>query len=281
LTRLFRQAKPGGSAAPTTPPAPAATGALAGFDADINGFKAAELTDALITVFGEVSPNVHPELAREARAIASTIFNRFARIAPAAAAAEAAEAKEDEAEAKWREAVREYETFTKARAANERTHGKEGFQARTAELKRVEREANKAYVAASGERIAANSTLRAYLSASPGAKTAADVTLSTLVADVGQYEGYPTGKRLLQQFASMSAADQARNRRRWDTAKEAVRTLATDAGSRDKYIRFLPRRIPKRRGGGERVLQPGETRIGDTDFTEKDEEMKFERAKKK
>lgn len=39
-------------------------------------YTAAELNDAAATVFGEISPNLHPEIAREARAVASEIFNR-------------------------------------------------------------------------------------------------------------------------------------------------------------------------------------------------------------
>lgn len=62
------------------PPAPQPCANVSGFTDAINGYSAAELNDAAITVFGELFARFNENSRAEAEAIASIIFNRLAAI---------------------------------------------------------------------------------------------------------------------------------------------------------------------------------------------------------
>jgi hypothetical protein len=61
-------------------PFPKAHYPLEQFTSNVGRFTAAEANDALLTVFGEISAQLHPNLFKEAKAVGSTILNRLKKI---------------------------------------------------------------------------------------------------------------------------------------------------------------------------------------------------------
>lgn len=231
------------------------------FTAKIGTYTVAELNDALKTVFGEISAQLGDSLSSEAKAVASTIFNRKSAIDRSRAAYEAALPELTQAEQAYQSATTKHDELAKKPSQYKKQLGNDGYAKALAKAKqdyassqerlaKAQRKANEA----SSEKKANESYI------APGDRDAARVTLTMIVSFPGQYEGYEKGKSDHAAYKSMSAADKTRNAQRWQIAKNAVRGLASGAQSADAYVQFRSNQ------GGTRTLKKGEVRIGGNDF---------------
>lgn len=248
--------------------------ALKLFDTPISSYSASELNDALYTLFGELSANLHDALQREAEAIASTIFNRHQNIIDKRKMYDSAKKAEEQATRERNAALKAYEDITRFPTSTKKMLSESGVkQDQVAfeynKLVKTKKDAYDVAREALGDaqtaRIKANSEkIQAESFVAPGARNRA-VTLSDIVTAPGpngtaQYEGYAPGKQLYQKYGNLSAADQQRNEKRWTTVRAALTKLASDPTKRLPYIEFRSNR------GGTRQLKANETRIGGNDF---------------
>jgi hypothetical protein len=234
---------------------------LALFGKDVGSFSEAELNDALYTVFGEISARLHSQLAAEAHAVASTIFNRKADIDRSRTAFANADAALSQAKIAYNQAIARYEDLANHPTKYKKQMGPSKYEKTLASAKITYNKAKKTYAdaqrtatSANSDKIAAESYITASYRENP------TITLTMIVGQTSQYEGYPKGKQDHASYSSMSSSDQARNAERWDVAKKVLTALAKSSGPADSYRQFRSNRQ------GKRTLQKGETRIGGNDF---------------
>ena len=82
------------------------------------------------------------------------------------------------------------------------------------------------------------------------------VTLTDIVEQVAQYEGFPKGKKDFSDYPRMTTDDQDRNLQRWKTAKSALEQLVQHPGQRDPFLEFRSSK------GSKNPPAKGRTRIG-------------------
>jgi hypothetical protein len=226
----------------------------------VGGFQEEELHHAVLTVFGEISAAVHDGLQSEARAVASTIFNRKTGISDARASSSSTLAALEEARTEYRAALDAYEDLAKAPSRWRRElGGQEAYDLALSEaIKRYEEakrqlgKCQKAANAASSDKIAQESYVH------EGAR-GGRITLTEIVTNPGQYLGFAKGLADYEGFAGMSEPDRRRNAQRWAAAVAAVTELAA-GGIPESFVEFRSNRDGRRR------LSSGETRIGGNDF---------------
>lgn len=223
------------------------------FESDIGLYTKEGLNNTLITVFGELSANLHAKSEQEARAIASTIFNRKSLIEKVRKQCTTSSTDTKAAQKAYDEATQEYESWTKNYSANLKKAGsKAAYDKKTEELQqkynKAKAELKKAHIL--GIKICGTLTGR-YQGYLPKARREEKVIkLTYIVEDESMYEGYPTGKRYFKDFPSMNKKDQERNRKRWSIARKVVEDLARRKKKRDKYIDFQAASITKEGHGG-------------------------------
>jgi RHS repeat-associated protein len=260
---------------------------------DIGRFKEADINAAIKTVYGELTRKPHAKTPQEARAIASTIFNRLTRIEKARSDYDTAKTKLTAATKKREAALKAHGELAKnekklvkelgekiyaekvkdpkQKAALEKNPGKHKAAFGREEFKKQFAAAQKAYDDATSELGKAQTKATEAKSALDAAekKTIPDdkigqpITLSDIVAQNSQYEGTKKGKKDFAAFPKMSETDQKEHEIRWNAARKAVEDLAKDPATADDYIRFV--------GGN---LRPngalkGEVKIGGNYFTTK------------
>jgi hypothetical protein len=114
---------------------------------------------------------------------------------------------------------------------------------------------------AQNKMIVANSAkVRAEAYLAPQDRRQPDFSLSNLVKAPGQYLGYQKGLGDFQSYSTMNPKDQERHFKRWETAKDAIKRLATNPGKRKNYIEFRSNK------NGSRTLKTTDIRIGGNDF---------------
>ncbi len=258
---------------------------------NIGGFSEKELNDAIKTVYGEISAKIHPDLEKEAKAVASTIFNRLEDIKKTRKEYEKTSKEYKKAKAKVTKekkdvdaANKEYEELTKNESKNKSAirkelkgkykdskerekevekeyksrvkKAKDKIKKEKKELRNAEKELKakyKLFETARDNKIASES----YIKESKRSNT--KVTLSDIVEQHSQYEGTRKGKEDFKKFPQMSKGAQARHEKRFEVAKKAVIDLAK-GGTKDPYVQFRSNR------GGKRILKKGQVRIGGNDF---------------
>jgi hypothetical protein len=260
---------------------------------DVGRFKEADINAAIKTVYGELTRKPHPKTPKEAKAIASTIFNRLTRIENARTAYDAAKTRVTEATKKRDAALKTHGELAKnekklvkelgekiyaervkdpkQKAALEKNpakhkaaFGREAFKKQFAEAQKAYDEATSELGKAQTKSTAAKSELdAAEVKTIPDDKIGQPITLTDIVAQNSQYEGTKKGKKDFAAFPKMSEDDQKEHQIRWEAAKKAVKDLAKDPKSADPYMRFV--------GGN---LRPkgalkGEDKIGGNYFTTK------------
>jgi len=221
------------------------------FEKDINGYTAEELNSAAITVFGEMSPNLTCERIKdEARAIASTIFNRRSAILTARLACNAAMAAVTPLQKAFDSLKQQSTRVSKA----DWPELKKKYDGAAATLSAAQR----AQTAACGDKMAAES----YLSVADHDKAPSLTSIVSAKSSGGgsQYVGYAKGLGDFQSYPDKNPDNNQRNCKRWTIAKKAVAALATGQ-TPDPYVEFRANR------GGERSLKAGETRICGNDFS--------------
>lgn len=230
------------------------------FETGIGEYSATELSDALITVFGELSSELHNSLSKEAEAIASTIFNRRIFIKEARRNYEKAKEKLERANEEFKKAIARHSELGNNLTKYKRELGDEEYNRQLAEAKEKYNEARSRKGSAQKEAIDCNSKKIQAESFVSKYKRNKSVTLKDIVALHKQYEGTRTGKKYVREYPKWSRADQKRNCERWKTAKAALEKIAGNPSLRKKYFEFRSNR------GGERTLNSRETRIGGNDF---------------
>lgn len=115
---------------------------------DTGGYSVDELNQALLTVFGEISPTLVPDLEKEARAVASTIFNRLTVIEESRAAYDKAMAELDEALRERREANQVYVELSSHSSKHKQELVKQEYDAALTEAKKKFEEATAAFKSA-------------------------------------------------------------------------------------------------------------------------------------
>ncbi len=229
--------------------------------ADIGKFTKEELTDATTTVFGELTATIHGESDKEAKAIASTIFNRLRRIETARKKHEEAKAKLGEAKKERAEATKKYEELAKKPTKYKRELGEKEYEKRLKEAKTSYEKATREVGAAGTAATAASSEKKAAESRVKKSKRSnARITLTDIVEQDKEYEGTKKGKADFKDFPSMSDPEKERNFKRWEMARKAVEELARDPSKADIYENFVSEKIK------ERAPSKGTTQIGGNIF---------------
>lgn len=241
--------------------AQAAPPSLTLFDKGTRSYSATELNDALRTVFGEISSRPHARLPMEARAVASTIFNRHADITKSRAAHSKAAGELDTAKQRYQSALKSFDELSRNPTRYKRELTEKGYAAAFSKARTEHATAKHAYAEAQNRLLSASDAKKAnetYLPA--GKRTEAKVTLGMVVEDPKQYEGTKKGHEDALNYPGMNEADKQRNAERWEAAKAAVLSVAEDPSQAYPFRQFRSNR------GGARVLKPQETRIGGNDF---------------
>jgi hypothetical protein len=231
------------------------------FTEAIGRYGVSELNDALVTTFGEISPRVSSNLAKEARAVASTIFNRLSRIEKARDAYGEAKSERDAAAQDQAISRNNFEELANHPSKYRKDRGDEQYKNDVMGAKRVFHEANGKFAAAQRKLNNASSeknAAEAYVA--PSRRRATLLTLSDIVAQKEQYAGFPKGTQDFANYPNMSLPDKTRNADRWQTAKTAVEALAGDPSQRDGYEQF------RANGNGRQKIVKGRTRVGGNDF---------------
>lgn len=114
-------------------------------DDDTGGYSVDELNQALLAVFGEISPTLGPSLENEARAVASTIFNRLSVIEESRAAYVAAKEELDKAQRLHQEANSAYEELGSHSSKHKQELVKHEYDAALAAAKKKFEEATAAF----------------------------------------------------------------------------------------------------------------------------------------
>jgi RHS repeat-associated protein len=239
----------------------------------IGNFSQAEINDTIKTVYGELTAVPHAATADEAKAIASTIFNRLAKINEARIELKAAQAALPNLVADRDAAKINYDNI-----ANHPTTYKQQLLASGVPKADIEKRFNADLAAARHDYQVALRDLGKGQTRAVDAKTALDnvqtdtilpskystpITLSDIVAKPSQYAGFPKGKQDFQNFPTMSSSEQAQHKTRYDAATKSVLDLAHNPNTTDPYMSF--------KGGN---LRPhgalaGEVQIGGNYFSKK------------
>lgn len=257
---------------------------------DVGKFTQQEINDAIKTVYGELTYPPHKATAAEARAIASTIFNRQARIGAtrksfeeANKAKQAAQKKLKEESTKLETANAEFEKLTKNETKSKKEIGEtikeKDPKKRTARINQAFAEkvqaakdkinAAKAAVDKAGDEVkkaqkvfekARDAKIAAESYVKESKRTTQTITLTDIVEQNSQYEGTKKGKDDFKNFSKWDKNTQKKHKERYDAATKAVLDLAQDPTRADKYIEF--------KGGNLRPdgALPGETQIGGNYF---------------
>ena len=234
--------------------------ALQLFKGKVGEFLAAELNDATYTVFGEISAKMHDAIATEAHAVASTIFNRLQAIKDGRAKYADAVDRAADARSKYRETTEALEKLTKNPSHYKKELG-DKYDSEVTKARQEHEQAMKANGVAEKERIKAlNLKIEGQSYVLEKYRNVERVTLTMIVNDVNQYEGYPAGKKYYQRYPSMNPPEKKRNAKRWEIARQAVKGLAEGSKEPEAYTQFRSNR------GGARKLRKGEKRIGGNDF---------------
>ena len=204
------------------------------FSKGIGNFSKDELNAATTTVFGEISATASGNRAAEARAVASTIFNRKEWIDSYRERRGALRAKQREAINKQKKAEVRYEELARNPSKYQKEYGKSGYatklDAAKVEYKRTElerRQADRDVADFNKEKDPQSMLLTRTTKA----------TLGNIVAPHREYEGTRTGKKYLAMFSQQSAPAQQSLRDRWLAAKEAVRKVAA-GGKKAEFDQF-------------------------------------------
>lgn len=257
---------------------------------DVGKFTEQEINDAIKTVYGELTYPPHKDTAAEAKAIASTIFNRHTRIGStrkafddATKARQLAQKKLKDESDKLDTANTEFEDLTKHETKNKKEIGEtikekdskkrtalinkafeEKVKAAREKIKAAKAEVDKAgdalkkeqkvFEKARDAKIAAESVIK------ESKRNNQTVTLTDIVEQNSQYEGTKKGKDDFKNFSKWDKNTQKKHKERYDAAKKAVVDLAADPTKADKYHSF--------KGGNLRPqgALPGETQIGGNYF---------------
>ncbi|MEN6621924.1 MAG: RHS repeat-associated core domain-containing protein, partial [Smithella sp.] len=230
-------------------------------DKDIGEFKKEELAEATMTVFGELTAKIHPKSSEEAKAIASTIFNRLERIKKTRKEYDEAKTKLDKAKVEMADAASKFEELGKNPTKYKKELGKKEYEEKLRKSKEDYNEAKKevgklgkAATAAASEKIAAESRIK------KEKRSNTRITLTDIVEQNKEYEGTKKGKEDFKNFPSMSDPEKERNFKRWEIAKKAVEELAKDPSKADIYEYFVSEKIK------ERAPSSGTTKIGGNIF---------------
>ena len=230
--------------------------------AAVGGFTVAELQDAVLTVFGEISASLSETLAAEASAVASTIFNRKSRIDSSRIAAAKVGEELATAQAELAKATADHDELAKHPTNYKKElGGQQPYDAALAKAKERYAAARKSVNEIAKRAIDANSAKIANESyVAPSMRAETRITLTMIVQNPGQYLGNAKGQQDFTGFSKMSVSDRLRNAKRWKIAREAVLALAAGTQNPDAYVQF------RSNDGGKRTLRAGETRIGGNDF---------------
>jgi len=236
------------------------------FKSGINDFSAEELDDALFTLFGELSSQLHDQLSQEARAIASTILNRHASIYESRKSLKVAQLERDKALLSRDSAGKVHDELARNPARYQKQLGVEKYKTDLASARVQYDEASKVLLQVQDRmQAASNARIMAHSWIDEKRRDAARVTLTDIVTAPApgghrQYEGFTSGKELYEDYPSMALPDKKRNYERWRVAKSALEQLAKDPSARDPYIEFRSHYNKKK------ALVSGRTRIGGNDF---------------
>jgi hypothetical protein len=222
-----------------------------------------EMNDALYTVFGEEAAQVSGSLNDEAEAIVSTILNRKTMIDNARKDYQNLQNQRllENANKAREQALNTYEDLTRHPSKYQEEMGADKYQSAVGTAKNLYEQATFNLGAAQNKLNTANSlkvSAESYLA--PQDRRKSVVTLTQVVKAPGQYLGYQKGLADFQSYGQMNPKDQERNFKRWETAKDALLRLATNAGKRKNYIEF------RSNLNGSRTLKTTEIRIGGNDF---------------
>jgi RHS repeat-associated protein len=259
---------------------------------NIGRFSERELNDAIKTVYGELTAKPHKETRREAKAIASTIFNRLSDITLTRANFSAAEKSYKTAQS---DLVTEEADVSRANAKFEKltkkeTQTKRGIAKQITEKDPTKRKAiiqqkfDQAVKAAKDTiakekgdvkaalglvkkefgkfEIARDAKIDAESVIKESKRNDESITLSDIVELDAQYDGTDKGIADFTQFPAQGNAVQAQHKERYEEAVKAVVDLAKNPAGADKFRSFK---------GGD--LRPdgalsGETKIGGNYFSE-------------
>lgn len=256
---------------------------------DVGNFTEKELNDAIKTVYGELTAVPHAETDKEAKAIASTIFNRLQSIKDTRKAFTKAKQEKQDAQKtlttenkELTKAKEEFAKLTKNETKNkkkiaETINEKDPKKKKAAVKKEFDRQVKAAKDKITSEKadVAAASTVvkakQAVFDKARDAKIDAEsvikkskrknasVTLTDIVEQDSQYEGTKKGKSDFAKFPDMNSATQTKHKTRYDAAMKAVVNLAK-GGTPDAFTEF--------KGGNLRPkgALPGETKIGGNYF---------------
>ncbi|MEP6743067.1 MAG: toxin TcdB middle/C-terminal domain-containing protein [bacterium] len=256
----------------------------------VGKFSEKEINDAIKTVYGELTFPAHTDTAAEAKAVASTILNRQARIETArkeftvastakqkaltdlqkeqgelnTANAEFTKFTKDESKNKSaiRATIKEKDPKKKAALVNKAFADKvqelrDTINKEKADVKKaggIVKDKQKDFEAAQNAKIDAESFV------AKDKRNNSAITLTDIVEQHSQYAGTKKGKDDFAKFPKMDNDAQAKHKARYDAAVKAVEDLAKDPTKADKYIEF--------KGGN---LRPqgalaGETKVGGNYF---------------
>jgi hypothetical protein len=255
--------------AASAPPEPPPT--LSKIGKAIAPYSLDEVNDALVTVFGEISPRLHKDLTAEAEAIASTIFNRRRLIEDARAAGSGAPERLKAAAAQRKVAQADYEDLARNPSKFRKELGQDGYAKELAARKQAYDRATEAFGDAQKESERLNSGLITALSfVAAKRRQEKTITLTHIVEQRSQYEGFPKGQLDFRNFPNMSAPDQKRNLKRWETARTAVEALAADGKKRKGFVYFMSVDLMAERRAEKREPDPKQkkTTIGGNVFWE-------------
>ena len=239
----------------------------------IGTFAPAEINDAIKTVYGELTAVPHAATANEAKAIASTIFNRLVKIREARVELSAAKAALSTLDANRNAALTNFNAIAnhpsdykkKLTAAGV---AKADLQTRyDADLAKARKDVQDTTRALGKGQTRATEAATALADVQtdtiPASKYLTPITLSDIVAKHSQYAGFDKGKQDFKDFPSMSSGEQAQHQTRYDAAVKSVLDLARNPNTVDPYLSF--------KGGNLRPhgALPGEVKIGGNYFSRK------------
>ncbi|CAG0978749.1 MAG: hypothetical protein OIN86_04975 [Candidatus Methanoperedens sp.] len=253
-------------------------------------FTEKELNDAIKTVYGELTAAPHLKTEQEAKAIASTVFNRLFKIesarekflgaenskqtaltnlkkeesdlAVANAEFEKLTKKETETKKEIAKGITEKDPKKRQKAINDEfkkmvKEAKDKISKEKKEVRdaaKIVKEKQTEWEKARDEKINAES----FIAESKRGNKA--ITLTDIIELHSQYAGTRKGAADFVDFPNMNDKDQEKHKKRYEAAVKAVEELAKDPTKADKYMEF--------KGGNLRPkgALPGETKIGGNYF---------------
>ncbi len=214
--------------------------ALSEQQGNVGRFSDDELNDAIKTVYGELTATVHGDTQKEARAIASTIFNRLLNIERSRKNHAALKAKLKGVQNARDNAIKRYEDLTKNPSKYKLEMGGDAYLEECDKAKKEYKRATSALNSLQIKIVQAKSELDGHEKGTiDNSKIGRPITLSDIVAQNGQYEGTKKGISDFNEFPKMNKSDQARHRKRYEAAKNAVLDLAKDPTKADGYTSFV------------------------------------------